>query len=158
MVEFGRFASVRARSKRRKPETFKFLGFVHACGRRKNGAFEVVRITDSKKRQAKTQEIKKELRKRAHAKIPTVGKWLGSVVVGHCQYYGVPGNSNALWRFRLDIGRMWLRVLRRRSQKHTVTWERMERLIRKYIPPCRITHPYPRMRFRVTTRGRSLVR
>lgn len=151
LVEFGRYASKKAKRKGRKPETFKFLGLVHACGRRRNGAFEVVRITDQKKRQAKTQEIKKELRKRMHDEVPEVGKWLGTVVRGHCQYYGVPGNSKALWRFRLDIGRMWLRVLRRRSQKHALTWERMARLIKKYIPPCRITHPYPRLRFRVIT-------
>ncbi len=158
LIEFGRYASRKAAGEGKKPATFKFLGFVHACGRKRTGGFEVVRLTDPKKRQAKTRELKEELRKRMHDKVPEVGKWLGEVMRGHCNYYGVPGNSSALWRFRLDLGRTWFRTLRRRSQKHTLTWERMNRLIERYIPPAEITHPYPRMRFRVTTRGRSLVR
>jgi len=151
LIKFGRYASVRGGKKWQKPETFKFLGFVHACGRKRTGGFEVVRITDPKKRQAKTREIKDELRKRMHDKVQDVGTWLGAVLTGHYNYYGVPGNSSALWRFRHDIGARWFRTLRRRSQKHTLTWEKMDRLIERFLPPARITHPYPRMRFRVTT-------
>ena len=158
LIQFGRYASEKGGKERKKPETFKFLGFVHACGRKRTGGFEVVRSTDPKKRQAKTREIKDELRKRMHDKVHDVGTWLGAVLTGHYNYYGVPGNSSALWQFRRDIGARWFRTLRRRSQKHTLTWEKMNRWIERFLPPAQITHPYPRMRFRVTTRGRSLVR
>jgi group II intron reverse transcriptase/maturase len=151
LIKFGRYASVKGGKERKKPETFKFLGFVHACGRKRTGGFEVVRSTDPKKRQAKTREIKDELRKRMHDKVHDVGTWLGAVLTGHYNYYGVPGNSSALWQFRRDIGARWFRTLRRRSQKHTLTWEKMDLRIERFLPPARITHPYPRMRFRVTT-------
>jgi RNA-directed DNA polymerase len=151
MIKFGRYASVKGGKKWTKPETFKFLGFVHACGRKRTGVFEVVRFTDPKKRQAKTREIKDELRKRMHDKVHDVGTWLGAVLTGHYNYYGVPGNSSALWQFRHEIGARWFRTLRRRSQKHTLTWEKMKLRIERFLPSARITHPYPRMRFRVIT-------
>ncbi len=151
LIKFGRYASVKSEKNGKKPETFKFLGFVHACGRKRSGGFEVVRSTDPKKRHAKTREIKDELRKKMHDKVQDVGTWLGAVLTGHYNYYGVPGNSSALWQFRHDIGARWFRTLRRRSHKYTLTWEKMNRLIERFLPPAQITHPYPRLRFRVTT-------
>jgi hypothetical protein len=67
--------------------------------------------------QAKLSEVHKELRRRMHEPIPEVGEWLRSVVAGHIRYYGVPMNSPALNVFRFQVGRLWMRVLSRRSQK-----------------------------------------
>ncbi len=55
----------------------------------------------------------------------------------------------ALFRFRVTW--LWWRSLRRRSQKTKVTWERMKRLIDRWIPPARICHPYPLRRLGVVT-------
>ncbi len=46
---------------------------------------------------------------------------------------------------------MWMKVLRRRSQEHNLRWERMKRLIAKWLPPARICHPYPEVRFGALT-------
>ena len=80
-----------------------------------------------------------------------LGKWLGTVLRGHFNYYGVPQNSSALNTFRYFVSWFWLRALRRRSQKTRLTWERMRRLVLRYLPTARITHPYPNVRFRLST-------
>jgi RNA-directed DNA polymerase len=159
LIEFGRRAA-RNRAARGlgKPETFDFLGFTHICGKGRNGGFWLRRITISKRLRAKLKQVKDQLRPRLHWPIPEQGQWLGSVVRGHLAYYAVPGNSQAVTNFRTQISRLWLRSLRRRSQRHRLDWERMNRLTTRWLPPVRIVHPYPEMRFDVRTQGRSPVR
>ena len=152
LIEFGRYAAQnRKRRVQKKPETFNFLGFTHICGKTRRGRFTVLRKTMRKKWQPKLKEVYSELRLRLHDPIPLQGAYLRSVVGGHIRYYGVPMNGPSLSAFRKAICRMWLKVLRRRSHKHKLTWERMERLIAKWIPLARICHPYPLVRFGVTT-------
>ena len=104
-----------------------------------------------KKRQAKLLEVHTELRQRMHEPIPEQGAYLRSVVAGHVRYFGVPMNGASISAFRKEVCRMWLKVLRRRSHKHNLTWERMQRLIARWIPLARICHPYPLKRFSVIT-------
>ena len=113
--------------------------------------FTVLRQTMRKRLQAKLNEVKIELRKRLHDPVPEVGKWLRSVVGGHVNYYGVPGNQQAMALFRFSVGRLWHRALSRRSQTGRVTWERMCRLIERYLPKIRVCHPYPLRRLGVIT-------
>ena len=51
--------------------------------------------------------------------------------------------SRAISLFRLRVGWLWNRSMRRRSQKTRLTWERMSRLIDHWLPPPRVCHPYP---------------
>lgn len=108
--------------------------------------------------QAKLSEVKAELRRRLHLPIPELRAYLASVVRGHVRYYGVPINGAAIGAFRMAIGRLWRRALERRSQAASVTWQRMQRLIARWLPPAHICHPYPLARFAVTTQGRSRMR
>jgi hypothetical protein len=144
-------AENRRRAGKGKPETFDFLGFTHICGKKRNGRFTVVRQTIRKRVQAKLSAVKAELRRRLHGSIPEVGRWLRTVVEGHLQYDGVPMNGPALRTVRFQVGRLWWRTLRRRSQTARFTWERMRRLIQRWLPPARITHPYPLRRLGVIT-------
>jgi group II intron reverse transcriptase/maturase len=148
LIEFGaRAVSDRDREGRGKPETFDFLGFTHICGKtRKGGRFTVLRQTASKRVRAKLHELKAELRQRWHFPVPDVGRWLGSVVRGHINYFAVPMNFVAVAAFRDRVIRLWRRALSRRSQKANVTWPRMQRLVRAWIPRVRIVHPYPAQR------------
>ena len=135
-----------------KPETFDFLGFTHICGKkRSNGRFTVLRQTIRKRLHAKLQEVKAELRRRMHRPIREQGTWLRSVVGGHVRYYGVPMNAPALRTFRFQVGWLWMRTLRRRGQRHRLTWTRMQRLIERWLPLARVCHPYPLRRFGVIT-------
>ena len=113
--------------------------------------YTVIRKTVRKRLSRKLQEVKAELRKRMHAPIPEQGRWLRSVVGGFTRYYGVPTNNAAIQRFRFQIGRYWHFTLRRRSERKRLTWERMYRLIARWLPPADICHPYPLRRMGVIT-------
>ena len=130
-----------------RPETFTFLGFVHICAKTRKGRFQVKRITDSKRMRRKLSEVKAQLRWRRHLPIPEQGRWLASVLRGHCNYYAVPDNFKALNAFRYRIVRHWYKALRRRSQRHRLTWERMNRLVKRWLPTARILHPWPEVRY-----------
>lgn len=120
-----------------------------AARRNKQLRFTVLRQTMRKRLRAKLAELKAELRRRMHDPVPEVGKWLRSVVTGHLRYYGVPMNSPALGLFRYQVVWHWYRALCRRSQKGRIPWERMQRLIARYLPPVRLYHPYPLRRLGV---------
>ena len=150
LIEFGRYAaSNRKRRGAGKPETFDFLGFTHMCGESKRGKFRVKRQTIGKRMRAKLQEVKTELWKRMHRPVPETGQWLGAVLRGHFQYYAVPWNTPSLNAFRDEVTRLWMRTLSRRSQKGTLTWERMRHLAQRWLPPVRIYHAYPTQRLTV---------
>ena len=106
----------------------------------------------------KLRALKGDIERRRHQPIPEQGRWLANVLRGHYQYYAVPENIEALRAFRRQVVRHWLRALRRRSQRTTVTWKRMSRLEARWLPPPRILHPWPERRFDARTQGRSPVR
>jgi group II intron reverse transcriptase/maturase len=152
LIEFGAFADQhRRRRGQGKPETFDFLGFTHICTKTRGGRFTVLRQTMRQRTVAKLHRIYIELRQRMHDPIPEVGRWLRSVVGGHVRYYGVPMNGPAITRFRHQVGWLWRRALMRRSQNAHVPWERMQRLVSRWLPPARVCHPYPLRRLGVIT-------
>jgi hypothetical protein len=150
LLEFGRSAA--ARRKQRglgKPETFTFLGFTFICGKSRRGAFQLQRKTRRDRMRAKLREIKEQLRKRRHEPIPEQGRWLKQVVTGFFAYHAVPTNSRALSAFRHHVTGLWLRALRRRSQKDRMTWARLKKIADAWLPQPRILHPWPSQRFAV---------
>lgn len=147
LIEFGRHAAARRKARGDgKPETFSFLGFTHICATGRGG-FWIRRITDRKRLAAKLSRLRDELMRRRHDPVPEQGKWLASAITGHMNYYGVPGNGKAVRAFRNQATRHWRHALRRRSQKTRLTWERMNRLARRWIPLPKTTHPFPERRF-----------
>jgi RNA-directed DNA polymerase len=153
LLEFGPYAiDQRQWRGEGKPETFNFLGFTHICvKKRSNGRFTVLRQTMRKRLQTKLNEVKAELQRRMHEPIPEQGKWLRAVVGGHFRYYEVPMNQPALTIFRFRIGWYWHRSLSRRSQNGRVLWDRMRRLITRWLPLPSVCHPYPLRRMGVIT-------
>ncbi len=147
LIEFGRYAAARRGSRGLgKPETFDFLGFTHISGRTRKGRFTVKRITIAKRMRAKLAQIKDQFTYRRYHPIPVQGRWLSAVITGHRAYYAVPGNTDAVQAFRTQVIRLWRQALRRRSQKTTITWERINQLAKRWLPPTRVTHPYPNQR------------
>jgi RNA-directed DNA polymerase len=159
LIEFGRHAA-RNRTARgeRKPETFDFLGFTHYCGTTRSGRFSVKRRTMSKRMRAKLVALKQELRRRLHEPLPTQGRWLALVLSGHYRYFGVPWNWRSLEQFRYQVIGLWLRALRRRSQRSRMTWTRMLAHADRWLPTPKLFHPYPDQRLVVTIQGRSRMR
>jgi RNA-directed DNA polymerase len=159
LIEFGRYADTNRRDRGDgKPETFNFLGFTHICAWTRKGHFTVLRKTMRTRWQAKLKEVKATLQRRMHASVAELGQYLRSVVSGHVRYYGVPLNSRSIWAFRHSVGRIWKWVLERRSQRTRVSWERMSRLIARWLPPAHVCHPYPLVRLGVITQGGSRMR
>ena len=159
LIEFGRHADQTRRGRGDgKPETFNFLGFTHSCAKTRMGRFTVLRQTVRTRWQAKLRAVKTELRRRMHQPVPEQGAYLRAVVLGHNRYYGVPLNGPALHAFREAMTQLWWRVLRRRSQGNHLTWRRMGAYVTRWLPTPRICHPYPRVRFAVTTQGKSRMR
>jgi group II intron reverse transcriptase/maturase len=159
VIEFGRYAASNRHARDGgKLEHFQFLGFLHLCGKTETGKFLVVRRTQPERMRRKLRAVKTELKRRRHLPIPEQGKWLRSVVNGHFAYYAVPTNGQSLQRFRDEVTRQWRRALRRRSQRDRTNWQRMRRLVDRWLPPVRIRHAWPDERFDVRTRGRSPVR
>ncbi len=149
LIEFGRYAAER-RNKRgkRKPETFQFLGFTNIRGTNpRTGHFTVHRKTIGKRMAEKLKDVEGKLRRRMHGSIGSTLQWLQAVVRGHFQYHAVPGNWARLKAFRNDVWRLWLRMLRRRSQRHRWTWKRFMERLGSLLPEIRILHPYPNGRF-----------
>jgi RNA-directed DNA polymerase len=149
LMEFGRFAIAdRKNCGDKKPETFDFLGFTHICSKsRKNGKFKLLRKTISKRLRSKITEVCQILYCNRHKPIVEQRKWLRSVVQGFFNYHSVPGNRKAMDIFRTQIGHGGLRALRRRSQKgRSLTWERMQRQMMKWIPTAQVLQPYPNQR------------
>jgi RNA-directed DNA polymerase len=153
LLEFGPHAIDQRRWRGEgKPETFNFLGFTHICvKKRSNGRFTVLRQTIRTRLQTKLNEVTAELQRRMHEPIPEQGKWLQAVVGGHIRYYGVPMNHPALAVFRFRVGWLWHRSLSRRSQNGRVLWDRMRRLITRWLPQPSVCHPYPLRRMGVVT-------
>jgi RNA-directed DNA polymerase len=149
LIEFGRFAATNRKERGKgKPETFNFLGFTHICGQtRKNGKSLVLRKTIRKRLLAKLKQVREVLRGRMHQPLAEVGKWLRSVVQGYFNYHAVPGNIASLRNFRFEVSKLWLRVIRRRSQRSRITRELMDQFVAQWLPLPKILHPYPHLRF-----------
>src|SRR5260370_7604461 len=101
----------------------------------RDGRFWVRRITVSKRVRAKLAEVKDQLRRRQHLPVPEQGRWLGSVVRGHCAYYAVPGNRKAVAAFRTPVTRHSHQPLHRRRPPPPPACNPLDRLSTRLLPP-----------------------
>jgi RNA-directed DNA polymerase len=60
-------------------------------------------------------------------------------------------NYPALALFRFQVGRLWHRELSGRSQNGRILWNRMRRLITRWLPLPTVCHPYPLRRMGIVT-------
>ncbi|ACC76375.1 MULTISPECIES: group II intron reverse transcriptase/maturase [Paraburkholderia] len=150
LLEFGRYAAERRRRKGMgKPETFAYLGFTHISGTSLNGSFQLKRKSRKDRLRAKLKQVKEQMRLRMHEPIASQGRWLAQIVRGYFAYHAVPTNIRSLRAFRHGIMNIWRRTLRRRSQKDTMTWQRIQRLADEWLPQPQILHAWPDRRFAV---------
>ena len=108
------------------------------------------------------KRVKQQLIRRRHGPVRETGRWLGQVLNGWLNYYAVPTSYQFLIRCYKRIYWIWMRVLRRRSQKDRTSWTDMDTLTAKYWPKLEIRHPWPAIRFNVmrdgATQGRNRMR
>ena len=89
--------------------------------------------------------------------VQCAGRAAGSGL-GWLQYYAVPTSYRSLGTFVYQVKRIWMWMLRRRSQKDRFSWERLERICQRLWPGVKIVHPWPTERFPGITGGRSRMR
>ncbi len=103
-------------------EAFDFLGFTFSNGSTRNGKYRPYITTSKKKLKQKCEAVKKWLHDRMHEPIIITGESLKKKIVGHHAYYGINGNYKSLKKFYNYIMYTWLKVLRKRGQKHKIKY------------------------------------
>jgi len=134
--------SGRRRDGNSKPDTFDLLGFTHYWGKSRKGNWTVKKKTMSKRLTRSVRSIYQWCRKHRH--LPVHEQWLKlcQKVRGHYAYYGVTGNGRMLNNFRHESRRAWRKWLDRRNRERKMTWEKFERLEKRYpLPLPKIYHP-----------------
>jgi len=127
-----------------KPGTFDLLGFTHRWGKSRLGKHIVKRQTARDRFGRALSRIAEWCKRNRHEDVRTQHEHLTAKLCGHFQYFGIPGNSKALTRFRFAVIGIWRKWLARRSRRAPMSWERMSRLLRSYpLPLPRIAHPLP---------------
>ena len=101
----------------------------------------------AKRMRATLKAIRVALLRRRHDPLDQTAAWLARVLRGYYQYHAVPGNYGRLRAFWQRVKRIWFHTLRRRSHRAKLTWERFGPLADRWLPPPRILHPYPDVRF-----------
>lgn len=154
LIAFGRFVAEQRRARGEpRPQTFDFLGFTHICGTKRNGrGFQLRRKTKLKSRWGAIRKIGEKLQRMRHQPIDEQGRRLANMLEGHYAYFAVPTNIEAVRAVRHHAKVRWYLSLRRRSQRRSLTWRRMNVIVEKYLPLPRVQHPWPEQRFLVKHR------
>lgn len=160
LIEFGRHAARhrRERGEGGRPETFDFLGFTHISGQSRRGNFLLRRKTMAKRFRATLLAVKDRLHAIRLLPIREQGARLRRIVQGWLNYHAVPTNTTRLREFVRQVERHWMTSLRRRSQRHRLTWQRLSRIAQLWLPRPRVLHPWPSVRFDARPRGKSRMR
>ena len=121
-----------------RPGTFDFVGFRLYWARSRRGWWALKVKTAPSRFTRGALALKEWMMRRRHAPIAVQAEALSRKLRGHFNYYGVPGNSDSLHRFRRVATWRWRRALSRRSQQF-LSWERFEAILRRYpLPPSRL--------------------
>lgn len=142
------FQRPRPDSRGPRPETFDFVGFTLFWGRSRRG-FWALKVRTAKGRLSRAlRTIKEWMAGVRHQPIGVQAEALARKLRGHFCYYGVPGNSRSISRFRYEVLKRWRRALSRRSQRY-LTWDTFYKIVRRQpLPPSRLP-PWRRRQLRL---------
>lgn len=116
-----------------------FLGFTHYWKRGRRGGWSVCRKTMKSRFARAVKAIGDWCRQYRHLLLPEYHAALCRKIRGHYAYFGIRGNSYALKRFLFAVRKIWIKWLRRRSQRHRLHWKAAERLLGRYhLPAARL--------------------
>ena len=149
LIEFGRHAANRDEARpwaNRRPSTS--WGSPSSAAAAAGATFCSSGISRRDRVRAKLKEIKEELRRRMHRPIPGTREtgWRrlseASSPTTPC-----PPTFMSLGKFRYRVVQLWLRALRRRSEKDGASWTRMTKLAGLPAETENPSHPWPSVRF-----------
>ena len=111
------------------PRTFKFLGFIHYMKPRCEGSKRKPTVARKPKRESRNKflkNVKEWLKEHMHTSLPWQKKRLAVRLRGYYNYFDLPYCHKALQHVKWHVERLWIMILRRRSQKHRLWWSRVQ--------------------------------
>lgn len=124
------------------PSSFDLLGFTHYWGRSLSGGWVIKRKTAKDRFRRALTRIAAWCREHRHDDVKDQHTMLVRKIEGHFQYFGIVGNYAALQRLRNEVECVWMKWLRRRSQRSRLTWVRFAGALKRFpLPRARITQP-----------------
>jgi RNA-directed DNA polymerase len=114
---------------------FTFLGFEFYWEADTKGTPRVWRRTAKKKLRSSLRACKEWLKANRHKRLPVLLKALARKVRGHYNYFRVVGNSRGLWTFYKEVVKLLNKWLNRRSQRRSLTWTKLNRLLERVAFP-----------------------
>jgi len=119
-------------------ESWGFLGFTHYWSKSRKGNWVIFRKTMASRLSRALNKIAEWCRKHRHLPVREQHKTLGRKLRGHCAYYGITGNSEALQKYRRGMRNLWMKWLRRRSRaSRAKNWTWWARFFERYdLPPA----------------------
>ena len=120
-------------------EEFDFLGFTFYNAKTRRGGYRLGIRTSKKKLKMKRQTVKQWLRTRLTEPVDATMKLIAACLRGHCNYYGISGNYNAIYGFSDYVKRMTFKMLNRRSQRRGMKYTKFMNMWRFYVKPIHIT-------------------
>jgi group II intron reverse transcriptase/maturase len=124
--------------------SFDFLGFTHHWMKSRRGFWVVKRKTASSRFSRALKRISAWLRGVRHEPVRWQHQQLVAKLLGHYNYYGLPGNWRMLDRIRYETERIWRKWLGRRNRQGVMSWERFRRLLERYPLPRPQSEPRQR--------------
>ncbi len=122
------------------PSTFDFLGFTFYWRRSHRGHWRMWCKTRQARLRRAIQSVAEWCRRYRHLPVAAQHAALTRRLLGHFNYFGVNGNSRSLAYLVFMTARVWLKWLRRRSQRTRLSWERFKQLLERFpLPQPRIT-------------------
>lgn len=111
-------------------ETFDFLGFTHINGKTRKGKYLVKHLTSKKKMKTKRQDFKMWMKENMHKPIIEIMETIKRKLIGHYNYYGINNNSKSICNYYLYVKWTTYRILNRRHQKRSMSYEVFNRIWR----------------------------
>lgn len=117
------------------PGTFQVLGFSHLWARSRQGKWGLLRKTAADRFGRALARVRVWCRQHRHDTLAEQSRALAQKLRGHFGYYGIAGNSKALWRFKYEVLLIWRKWLSRRSQRSMLTTEQYKRILARFPLP-----------------------
>ena len=115
-----------------RPGTFDLLGFRHYWCRSRRGYWVIKQKTAPSRFTRALKRFAEWCQRNLHRPVAEQRRVIVAKLRGHCQYYGITGNSVALERFRHEMLCVWRSWLNRRSQRARMPWARFNLLLRHW--------------------------
>jgi RNA-directed DNA polymerase len=124
------------------PGTFDLLGFTHSWSKARSGKWVVKQRTAKDRFRRALKRVADWCREHRHDEVRAQQEALGHKLRGHFGYFGITANFEAIARFFRETIEVWRKWLNRRSQRASMPWPRMRRLLEHYqLPRPRIMRP-----------------